>query len=174
MSTKKKRNHVKRKSPRAILQPGEPRHSIVAAKDGSYVRVSMEYRTYSKDQPGLAEAIANAMYGGARMADLRHVAVQREHEIQHGEILTPDGTMVVQSWLEEPTELLMLKARPATLDDLALLDRYSERPEETEGRKAEANRLLAEQSSASAVKADGALPAVHILDTIDNNGDPLD
>lgn len=149
MTKRRKSNHHRKPQQKAKLVPGECRHTIVAGKGGKYVRVQVEYMTYSEELPGLAKAIRDAMYSAARTTDLRSMAATHRDEIVEGEILTPDGTFVVQAWLPAEGELLILKGRPATVEDIATLDRYAEDPSETEPRKAEARRILAEQQAAA-------------------------
>lgn len=145
MSTKRKSNHVKRPVEKKPLGPGEARVTQIAAKDGSYVRITAEYRSLSVDGEGVSEMILNGMIGGAKMNDLRILAKQREDEIVRGELLTPDGLTVMEAWLPGDDELIMLKTRTSTLEDLATLPRYGEAEHETEQRKAEARALIAER-----------------------------
>lgn len=143
MSKKRKANHRKGPKLRVPLTAGDHRRSVVAATDGSYTRVTVEYQSHSADHDGkVAEAIASEMYGAARLTDLRILAAQRPGDIIEGEILTPDGRLVVERWIPTDGELLMLKARAATIEDLATMDRYGEPPDQIEPRKAEARRML--------------------------------
>jgi hypothetical protein len=141
MTKKRKTNHASKPKMRVPIEAGEMRVTHVADKQGQYVRVTVEYQTYSNDVEGLAQALTSAMYGAARNTDLRVLATQREDEIVEGEILTSDGSYVLEKWLPGFNELIPLKGRPATLDDLATLPIYDEDPELTEGRKARAVEL---------------------------------
>lgn len=144
MSTKRKANHRKPKAPHVPLEPGNSRHTVTVEKTGKYVRVQVEYMSYAEHVGDLGRRIRDAMYSAARMTDLRELAARNPDSIVEGEILVPDGTFVVQSWIPRDGELLVLKGRPSTVEDIATLDRYSEDPSETEGRKAEARRILDE------------------------------
>jgi hypothetical protein len=145
MSKKRKANHGRqRPAEKKRLGPGEARVTQVVARDGSYVRVMAEYRSLSANAEGVPEAITNGMMGGAKIADLRILAQQRADEVERGELLTPDGLTVIESWLPGEGEIIILKSRPSSIEDLAELPRYGE--SDAEPRKAEARRLLAERN----------------------------
>lgn len=145
MSKRRKSNHRKPPQQRVKIGPGDARRTVVAGKDGSYLRVQLEYMTHSKDEPGLADRIVNQMYEAARMTDLRTIAQQRADEVRDGEILTPDGMFVVERFIQDGDELLILKGRPASLQDQATLEhRWGEKPEQKADRLADGAKRLAE------------------------------
>lgn len=143
MSKRRKNNHGRAPQAKIRLDAGESRVTHVAAKNGAYARVTVEYRSHAADEPGLAQTITDAMHGAARNTDLRALAEQVPELIVEGEILVPDGTHVVEKWIPAEHELLVLKARPAKMEDLAELPIYGEAPGDTDSRKAKARRLLA-------------------------------
>lgn len=153
MSTKKKKNHHSKPKTLVPLQGGEARVTQVASKDGTYVRITAEYRSLCADGADVCAAITSGMIGGAKIADLRILAKQREDEIVRGEILTPDGLTVVEAWIPGDDELIILKSRPSSLEDLATMERYGEHPDDTEARKAEAAKILAERTAGPAILA---------------------
>lgn len=127
MSTKKKSNHKKRKVAAPPLGPGEARVTEFADKAGGYTRVVVEYRTRAKDQDGLGRTLLAAMQNAAAQVDVSVYARQREHEIIDGELLTPDGGLVIEKWLPETDRTLtILKARPATIEDQGRLKAFGE------------------------------------------------
>lgn len=142
MSKKRKQNHRRKPVDKGALASGEARVSHVAAKNGSYARVTVEYRSHAADTPGLGRALTDAMYAAARSTDLRVLATQVPELIEEGEILTPDGTYVVEKWIPAENELLVLKARPAEMRELAELPIYNEPEDQTEARKAKAKAMI--------------------------------
>lgn len=147
MSTKKKKHHRGPRQQKRPLLRGDGRKTVVTSKDGSYVRVQLEYKTHAQDEAGLADRLAKVMYDAARTTDLRTVASQRPDDIVEGEILTPDGTFVVESWIPEDKELLILKGRSATVEDLATLERYGEPEDEKFERITQAKQILADREA---------------------------
>lgn len=137
MSTKRKPNSQKKPQ----LEPGHTLITEQQHKDGT-VTVRVQYRTYSQYAEGMSASIGDAMFGGARNVDARHLAVQQADNIEEGEILTPDATFVVEKWIAQPKELVVLKGRPATMEDLTKLPIYNEKPGTEEARKERARELL--------------------------------
>lgn len=148
MSKKRKSNHRKTPGQKQQLHPGDARKTVVVGPGSKYLRVQLEYMTHAHDEPGLADTIVNQMYQAARMSDLRVVASQRPDEIREGEILTPDGMLVVETFIQEDDELLILKGRPASLEDQATVDhRWGENEEQKAQRMAQGQEILAQAAA---------------------------
>lgn len=175
MSTKKKRSKRKGGQPthdarragvkpakKRPTEPGEAwRHSEVLP-DGN-MRVRFEYVTHAKASNQLQDAMVGSMYGACRNNDLATFARENPERVVHGKLLTRDGSFLCESWIENGDDLLVLKGRPATLEDQATLELYGEDPEQTEARKAEGRRRLAEaleQQEAAAARDKIVMPTI--------------
>lgn len=152
MSRGKKKNHGRQGPKRRPhpIQQGDSRHTVIAHKEGNYVTVRVEYKSIARDGQHVAEHILQGMIGAASTADRQVLAVQRKDEIIEGEILTPDGTAVVERWIPEPDELIVLKSRTASLEDLRDLPRYGEDEAGRDARFEEATRRIKERDAGAA------------------------
>lgn len=130
-------------------EPGEAwRHSEVLPNGN--MRIRFEYITYSDASNELqTQAVAN-MFGAARNTDLATLAAQHPERVERGTLLTADGTFLAEAWINYDGDLLVLKGRPSTLEDLASHDVFNEPEAATEERKAEARRRIEEQAKAAA------------------------
>lgn len=135
MSSKRGNNHTKapNKQP-STVEHGEAYIAKAAHEDGHYVKVKLEYksRCAAGESMGgrpvedlLAEAAAQAI----QAMDVALLVSQREDEISEEPHLTPDGTTVVERWLQDPynsERIITVAARKATPEDFASLPAFGE------------------------------------------------
>lgn len=143
-------------------EPGEAYRHSELLPDGN-MRVRFEYVTYAKASNDLQTRMVGSMFGAARNNDLAQFAAENPERVVHGKILTSDGSFVCEAWMEHGDELLVLKGRPATLEDQATLEVFGEDPERTEARKAEGRERLAkalEQQASEEARAKIVKPTI--------------